>query len=83
MRKETTVDCMKKELMKDVLMGTFKWKIVKVKRHTSIPRTHYLQAKARMLHTDEIIAMANFIEEFPCGMNIVNNGGKIYLQVFR
>jgi hypothetical protein len=36
-----------------------------------------------MLKTDEIIAMANLIEDIPCGMNIVNSHGRITIRVFR
>ena len=82
-RKDVTLDELKKTLEKDTMMGEFKWKIQKVSNRSSIPRTHCLSAPARILKTDEILAMANLIEDYPCGMNIVNDGGRITIRCFR
>lgn len=81
--KNDTVEYLKKEIEKDLLMGNFKWKIEKVGKRSCIPRTHCISTPARMLKTDEIIAMANLIEDIPCGMNIVNAHGRITIRVFR
>jgi len=82
-RKDVTLDELKKTLENDTMMGEFKWKIQKVSNRSSIPRTHCLSAPARILKTDEILAMANLIEDYPCGMNIVNDGGRITIRCFR